>query len=74
MEEDLLLEWIVDLDFLAIHSSCPPSSAKNVDASKIVVSTFGDNHPVRTSKAAPFPFGVVALTGYNGTSFLMIGE
>ena len=48
VEGDLLLEWSIDLDLLAIHSSCPPSSAKNVDAQKIVASTFGDNHPVRT--------------------------
>ena len=46
--------------------SGPTSSAKNVDASKIVATTLGDNHPVRTLKTAPFPFGVVALTVHLG--------
>ena len=44
----------------------PPSSAKNVEASKIAATTLGDNHPVRTLKAAPFPFGVVAPTVHLG--------
>ena len=39
VEGDLLSEWIIDLDLLTIHSSCPPSSTKNVDASKIIAST-----------------------------------
>jgi len=29
----------------------------------------GDNHPVQPLKAAPFLFGVVALTRDDGTSF-----
>ena len=48
VEGDLLSEWSIDLDLLAIHSLGPPSSAKNVDAPKIVASTSGDNHPVWT--------------------------
>lgn len=48
VEGDLLLEWVVDLGFLAIHSSCPPSSTKNVDASKITTSTSG-----KTTKFGP---------------------
>lgn len=36
VEGDLLLEWVIGFGLLSIHSSCPPSSAKNVDASKIV--------------------------------------
>ena len=37
----LLLEWPIDLDFLAIHSSGSPSSATNIDASKILAPTLG---------------------------------
>jgi len=29
----------------------------------------GENHPVQTLKEAPFPLGIVALIGDNGTSF-----
>jgi len=41
VEGDLLSEWSMDLDLLTIHSSCTPSSTKNVDASKITASTSG---------------------------------
>jgi len=37
----LLLEWLVDLDLLSIHSHGPPSSAKYVEGSKIIASTRG---------------------------------
>ena len=47
-EGDLLSEWTIDLDFLTIHSSCPPSSTKNVDASKITASTSG-----KTTRSRP---------------------
>jgi len=39
VEGDLLSEWTVDLGLLAIQISCPPSRAKNIDASKIATST-----------------------------------
>ena len=42
------------------------SHVEPVDASKIAATTLGDNHPVRTLKAAPFPFGVVAPTVHLG--------
>ena len=48
--------------------SCPPSSAKNVDALKIVATTLG-KPPGPDLSTAPFPFGIVAPTGDNGTSF-----
>ena len=38
---NLLLEWYLDLDLLAIHSSGPPSSTKYVEASKIGSTTRG---------------------------------
>ena len=47
-EGDLLSEWAMVLDLISIHSSCPPSSAKNVDASKIVASTLG-----KTTRSGP---------------------
>ena len=34
-EGDLLSEWCLGLDFLAIHSPAPPSSTKYVEAPKI---------------------------------------
>ena len=37
----VLLEWLSDLDLSAIHSFGPPSSAKNVEASKIAASNIG---------------------------------
>ena len=37
----VLLEWIWDLDLSSIHSFGPPSSAKNVAASKIAASNIG---------------------------------
>ena len=46
----------------------PPSSAKNVDAPKIVATTSG-KPPGPELSAAPFPFGIVAPTRDNGTSF-----
>ena len=48
VEGDLLSEWAISLDFLTIHSSFPPSSAKNVDASKIAASTSG-----KTTRSRP---------------------
>ena len=47
-EEDLLSEWAMDLDFLSIHISCPPSNAKNVDALKITATTSG-----KTTRSGP---------------------
>ena len=47
-EGDLLSEWYLDFDLGAIHSSCPPSSAKNFDASKIVATTSG-----KTTRSRP---------------------
>ena len=47
-EGDLLSEWSVGFDLLPIHSSCPPSSAKNVGASKIAATTSG-----KTTQARP---------------------
>jgi len=41
VEGDLLSEWVIGLDFIAIHSSGPPSSAKNIDALKIATTTLG---------------------------------
>jgi len=68
LEGELLLEWLVDLGWLALHSHGPPSSAKNVEAPKIVAATLG-KPPGPDLSAAPFPFGIVAPTGDNGTSF-----
>jgi len=48
VEGDLLSEWVVGLGWLTIHSSCPPSSSKNVDASKIAASTSG-----KTTRSEP---------------------
>ena len=68
-EGDLLLEWYLDFDLGVIHSSCPPSSAKYVEALKIGSTTRGI--PTRSGPwlAAPYPFGIVGPTGDNGTSF-----
>jgi len=41
VEDDLLSEWVLDLDLLAIHSSRPPSSTKYVEAPKIGSTTRG---------------------------------
>lgn len=35
VEGDLLLEWVLDLNSLTIHSSSPPSSTKYVEGPKI---------------------------------------
>lgn len=48
VERDLLSEWAMDLNSLTIHSSGPPSSTKNVDASKIAASTSG-----KTTRSRP---------------------
>ncbi len=48
VEGDLLSEWAMDLDLLAIHISCPPSSAKKIYASKITASTSG-----KTTRSGP---------------------
>ena len=37
----VLLEWLLDLDLSAIHGFGPPSSTKNVEASKIATSNIG---------------------------------
>ena len=65
-EGEFLLEWPVDLDLLAIHILGPPSSAKNVEAPKIVASSIGGKPPDQDLRTTPFPFGVVALTGFIG--------
>ena len=41
VEGDLLSEWYLDLDLLAIHSLGPPCSTKYVEASKIGSTTRG---------------------------------
>lgn len=41
VEGHLLSEWSIGFDLLPIHSSCPPSSAKSVDTSKIAATTSG---------------------------------
>jgi len=65
-EGDLLSEWCLDLDLLAIHSSCPPSSAKYVEAPKIGSTTRGI--PTRSGPwlEAPYPFGIAGPTGDMG--------
>ena len=68
-EGDLLSEWYSDLDLLAIHSSGPPSSAKYVEAPKIGSTTRGIPTQSGPWLAAPYLFGIVGLTGDNGTSF-----
>ena len=40
-EGELLSEWYLDFDLGAIHSSCPPSSAKYVEGPKIGSTTRG---------------------------------
>ena len=70
-EGDLLSEWHLDFDSVAIHSSCPPSSAKYVEGPKIGSTTRGIPTRSGTWLAAPCPFGVAGPTGDNGTSFPM---
>ena len=70
-EGDLLSEWHLDFDLVAIHSSCPPSSAKYVEGPKIGSTTRGIPTRSGTWLAAPCPFGVAGPTGGNGTSFPM---
>ena len=65
-EGELLLEWPVDLDLLAIHSLGPPSSAKNFEASKIIASNIGGKPPGPDLRTTPSPFGMVAPTGFIG--------
>ena len=67
-EGDLLLEWYLDFDLVAIHSSGPPSSAKYVEGPKIGSTTRGIPTQSGTWLAAPYPFGVAGPTGDNGTS------
>ena len=62
VEGDLLLEWYLDLDLLAIHSSGPPSSAKYVEALKIESTKRGIPARSRPWLAAPFLFGIAGLT------------
>jgi len=68
-EGDLLSEWYLDLDLLAIHSACAPSSTKYVEAPKIGSTTRGI--PARSGPwlAVPYPFGIAGPTGDNGTNF-----
>ena len=68
-EGDLLSEWYLDFDLGAIHSSCPPSSAKYVEGPKIGSTTRGIPTQSGTWLAAPCLFDVVGPTGDNGTSF-----
>lgn len=48
VEGDLLSEWSIGFGLLAIHSSCPPSNAKNVDALEIAATTSG-----KTTQSGP---------------------
>ena len=66
---DLLVEWYLDFDLGAIHSSCPSSSAKYVEGPEIGSTTRGIPTRSGTWLVAPCPFGVAGLTGDNGTSF-----
>ena len=68
-EGDLLSEWHLDFDLVAIHSSCPPSSAKYVEGPEIGSTKRGIPTRSGTWLAAPCPFGVAGLAGDNGTSF-----
>lgn len=52
-EGDLLLEWYLDFDLGAIHSSCPPSSTKYVEGPKIESTTRGIPTRSGTWLAAP---------------------
>jgi len=61
----LLLKWLFDLDFLAIHSPGHPSSTKMLNL-EIRCDNMGDNHPVRDLNTIPYPFGLVALIGFVG--------
>ena len=70
-EGDLLLEWCLDFDLCAIHSSFPPSSARNVEGPEVGSTTRGIPTRSGTWLAAPCPFGVAGPTGGNGTSFPM---
>ena len=72
-EGDLLLEWVMDLNSLAIHSSGPPSSAKYVEAPKIGSTTRGIPTRSGTWLEAPYPFGIAGPTGDDGTSFPTLG-
>ena len=67
-EGDLLSEWYLDFDLVAIHSSCPPS-AKYVEGPEIRSTTRGIPTWSGTWLAAPCPFGVAGPTGDDGTSF-----
>jgi hypothetical protein len=70
-EGDLLSEWYLDFELCAIHSSCPPSSARNVEGPEVGSTTRGIPTRSGTWLAAPCPFGVAGPTGGNGTSFPM---
>ena len=48
VEGDLLSEWAIGFGLISIHSSCAPSSAINVDASKIAATTSG-----KTTQSGP---------------------
>ena len=65
----LLSEWYLDVALGAIHSSCPPYSAKYVEGPEIGSTTRGIPTRSGTWLAAPCPFGVAGPTGDNGTSF-----
>ena len=68
-EGDLLSEWYLDFDLVAIHSLCPPSSAKYVEGPEIRSTTRGIPTRPGTWLGAPCPFGVAGPTGDDGTSF-----
>ena len=57
------------LTYLPFIVHCPPSSAKYVEAPKIGPTTRGIPTQSGPWLVAPFLFGVVGLTGDNGTSF-----
>ena len=54
-EGDLLSEWYLDFDLVAIHSSCPPSSAKYVEGAQNRVNNKGDTHPVQNLVGGSLP-------------------
>ena len=53
---------------VTLHKWCDETFLPPVDAPKFVATTSG-KPPGPDLSAAPFPFGIVASTGDNGTSF-----
>ena len=54
-EGDFLLEWCLDFDLCVIHSSGPPSSARNVEGPRSRVKNKGDTHPVQNPVGSSLP-------------------